>query len=75
MSWDFPLALADALRAGGIAVREDHRAFERRRRVKTALQLDGIRRAQHAADVAMGVAARMVREWEQGLTAEAIRRR
>jgi Xaa-Pro aminopeptidase len=73
VGWDFPVALADALRAGGIEVREDHRAFERRRRVKTALQLDGIRRAQHAADVAMGVAARMVHEWQEGLTAEAVR--
>jgi Xaa-Pro aminopeptidase len=73
VNWDFPAAIADVLRADGIEVRPDHRVFERRRRVKTRLQVDGIRRAQHAADVAMGVAARMVRECEDGLTSEAVR--
>jgi Xaa-Pro aminopeptidase len=74
VSWDFPTALADLLREDGIEVTVDHKAIQRRRRVKSALQLDGIRRAQHAADVAMGVAARLVRECEDGLSSEAVRR-
>jgi Xaa-Pro aminopeptidase len=51
----------------------DHRAFEARRRVKTPSQLDGIRRAQRAADAAMGRAVELLRECPSGLTAEAVR--
>jgi Xaa-Pro aminopeptidase len=58
----FPLAIADHLRAAGIEVRTDPERFVDRRRRKTATQLEGIRRAQKAADAAMAVAARMVRE-------------
>lgn len=57
---DFPLAQADHLRAGGILLTVDAERFRLRRRVKTPGQLEGIRRAQAAADAAMAVAARMI---------------
>src|SRR3954454_7188269 len=48
--WDFPVAVADRLRQADVEVVPDHRAFEARRRAKTPAQLEGIRRAQHAAN-------------------------
>jgi Xaa-Pro aminopeptidase len=50
---DFPLEVADHLRAAGIDLRADGAVFDLRRRVKTAHELAGIRRAQAAADAAM----------------------
>jgi Xaa-Pro aminopeptidase len=44
-----------------------------RRRVKTETQLEGIRRAQLAADSAMGAAAKLIRELPEGLTSEQVR--
>jgi Xaa-Pro aminopeptidase len=70
---EFPLAVADHLRAGGVALDVDHDAFVLRRRSKTDGQLAGIRRAQKAADAAMAVAADLVRELRPGLTSEEIR--
>ncbi len=58
----FPLLVADHLRAEGIELTPDGDVFQRRRRVKTAHQLEGIRRAQAAADEAMGIAAAMIAE-------------
>jgi Xaa-Pro aminopeptidase len=69
----FPLAVADHLRAGGVQLRVDPDAFDARRRVKTPHQLAGIRRAQKAADTAMGVAAVLIRELRDGLTSEQVR--
>jgi Xaa-Pro aminopeptidase len=69
----FPLGVADHLRAGGVALDVDAEAFALRRRAKTDAQLAGIRRAQKAADAAMGVAAELVRELRPGLTSEEIR--
>ena len=43
---DFPLAVADHLRARGVELRVDRRGLRRRRRAKTPAQLEGIRRAQ-----------------------------
>ena len=54
---EFPLFVADHLRANGIELTIDDDEFVRRRRVKSAAELEGIRRAQKAADAAMGVAA------------------
>jgi Xaa-Pro aminopeptidase len=71
--WQFPVALADVLRADGVTVTVDADAIAARRRVKTAAQLAGIRRAQRAADAAMRVAAEMIHACEQGLTAEGVR--
>jgi len=70
---EFPLAVADHLRAGGVALEVDLDAFVQRRRVKTDAQLAGIRRAQKAADAAMAVAADLIRELRPGLTSEEIR--
>jgi Xaa-Pro aminopeptidase len=70
---EFPLGVADHLRAGGVALTVDPEAFVTRRRVKSGAQLDGIRRAQKAADAAMGVAARLVHELRDGLTSEEVR--
>jgi Xaa-Pro aminopeptidase len=58
----FPTAVADHLRRAGLDLRVDAEAFIDRRRRKTGAQLEGIRRAQRAADAAMAVAARMIRD-------------
>ncbi|MGH2820013.1 MAG: M24 family metallopeptidase [Actinomycetota bacterium] len=59
-----PVAVADHLRASGIEVTPDaETAWERRRR-KTPWELEGIERAQRAADTAMLAAGRMVRSAE-----------
>jgi Xaa-Pro aminopeptidase len=50
---DFPLELADYLRANEIEVQAQGELFDLRRRVKTAPELDGIRRAQRACEAAM----------------------
>lgn len=57
----FPLEAADYLRANGIAVRADGELFDRRRRVKTEVELDGIRRAQRAAERAMDAIRALIR--------------
>jgi Xaa-Pro aminopeptidase len=70
---EFPLGVADHLRAGGVQLEVDADAFITRRRAKTEPQLVGIRRAQKAADAAMAVAARLIRELREGLTSEEVR--
>jgi Xaa-Pro aminopeptidase len=70
---DFPLWVADHLRAHGIGVTVDADGFMRRRRVKTPAQLAGIRRAQQAAGAAMAVARDLLLELAPGLTSEAVR--
>jgi Xaa-Pro aminopeptidase len=70
---EFPVGLADHLRAAGIELTVDPEAFVRRRRAKTEPEIEGIRRAQRAADEAMGVAARLIRELRSGLTSEDVR--
>ena len=70
---DFWAAVADKLRDGGVDVRVDVGLYERRRRSKTAHQIEGARRAQAAADAAMGEAARLLREAPGGLSAESVR--
>jgi|SRR5919108_826870 Xaa-Pro aminopeptidase len=69
----FPLAVADHLREGGVALDVDAEAFVVRRRAKTDAQLAGIRRAQKAADAAMAVAADLIRELRAGLASEDVR--
>jgi Xaa-Pro aminopeptidase len=49
----FPLDVADHLRTNGVQVRSDGTTFDRRRRVKTETELEGIRRAQRSAEQAM----------------------
>jgi Xaa-Pro aminopeptidase len=70
---EFPLFVADALRGAGVELRVDVAVFIQRRRRKTGVQLEGIRRAQKAADAAMGVAASLIRELREGLTSEDVR--
>jgi Xaa-Pro aminopeptidase len=56
----FPLAVADRLRSDGIEIVPDEREFIRRRRSKNAGELDGVRRAQSAADAGMAAAAELL---------------
>jgi Xaa-Pro aminopeptidase len=70
---EFPLFVADHLRAAGLELTIDADLFVMRRRAKTPEQLDGIRRAQRAADAAMATAAQLIHELRSGLTSEEIR--
>jgi Xaa-Pro aminopeptidase len=70
---EFPLFVADHMRANGLELIVDEDEFVRRRRVKSGAELEGIRRAQGAADAAMGVAASLIRELRPGLTSEDVR--
>src|SRR5262249_38503357 len=53
-------------------VQTNHDEFAGRRRVKTKAELEGVRRAQKAADAAMGHAATLLREGGE-LTSEHVR--
>jgi len=57
VDFDFPLAVADRLRADGIDLRIDGPAVTERRRRKSDHELAGVRRAQLAAEGAMRTAA------------------
>ena len=59
---DFPLELADHLRANGIEVTSDRELFSERRRRKTEAEIAGLRRAQRACEAALDEARRMLRE-------------
>jgi Xaa-Pro aminopeptidase len=61
---DFPLGLADRLRAEGIELTPDDELFVERRRHKTDAELAGIRRAARAAVAGMEECARVLREAE-----------
>jgi Xaa-Pro aminopeptidase len=58
---DLPLAIAERLRADGIALVVDYEAVAGRRRVKSDAELAGIRRAQAAAEAGMRAAAELLR--------------
>ena len=60
----FPLWLADRLRADGIELTVDADFFDDRRRVKTDAELEGIRRAQRAAEAGMDAARELLRRAE-----------
>jgi Xaa-Pro aminopeptidase len=57
----FPLELADRLRASGIELEVDRDQFDLRRRRKSATEIAGLRRAQHACEAALDVAREMLR--------------
>jgi Xaa-Pro aminopeptidase len=57
----FPLEYADRLRAEGIELRVDRELFSQRRRVKNAVELEGMRRAQRAAEAGMDAARDLLR--------------
>ncbi|HEX5899034.1 MAG TPA: M24 family metallopeptidase, partial [Solirubrobacteraceae bacterium] len=61
---DFPLAVADRLRAEGVELTADGELFVERRRRKTDAELAGIRRAAHAAVAGVEECARVLREAE-----------
>ena len=60
-----PVAIADHLRANGIGLEIDAIAWSARRRRKSPGELEGIERAQRAADVAMLAAAHLFRASEK----------
>jgi Xaa-Pro aminopeptidase len=80
-----PVAVADRLRADGVEVVPDESEFVRRRRAKNASEVEGVRRAQAAADAGMAAAAELLRAAEprdgvlavngEPLTSEAVRTR
>jgi Xaa-Pro aminopeptidase len=57
----FPVGVADHLRESGIDLRVDRDFFDDRRRVKTQLEIEGIRRAQAAAEAGMTAARDLLR--------------
>jgi Xaa-Pro aminopeptidase len=59
-----PVAVADRLRAAGVEIVPDEREFIRRRRTKNASEVDGVRRAQAAADAGMAAVAELLRAAE-----------
>ncbi len=61
---NFPVWLADRLRAEGIEIEPDQEVFDERRRSKTEAQLAGMRRAQRAAEAAMDTCRDMLRRSE-----------
>jgi Xaa-Pro aminopeptidase len=58
---ELPVAVADRLRADGIEVVPDEREFIARRRAKSEAEVEGVRRAQAAADAGMAAAAELLR--------------
>jgi Xaa-Pro aminopeptidase len=58
---EFPLAVADRLRADGLTLTVDHNLFADRRRRKSSAEMEGIVRAQRAAEAGMSAAAGLLR--------------
>jgi Xaa-Pro aminopeptidase len=56
----FPVRMADVLREAGIEVEPRQSLFSGRRRVKTPAQIEGIRRAQLAAEAGMAAVAGLI---------------
>ena len=61
---NFPVWLADRLRAEGIELDVDQELFDDRRRAKTEAQVAGLRRAQRAAEAAMDTCRDLLRRSE-----------
>jgi Xaa-Pro aminopeptidase len=57
----FPLMLAEHLRANGLELTPEREFFDQRRRVKNDTELEGIRRAQRAAEAGMDAARDLFR--------------
>ena len=80
-----PVGVADRLRADGVEVVPDELEFIRRRRSKNESEIEGVRRAQAAADAGMAAAAELLRTASvrdgvlvqdgEPLTSEAVRAR
>jgi Xaa-Pro aminopeptidase len=63
---EFPLYVADHLRAGGVELAVDGALFDDRRRSKTASELPGIHRAARATEAGIVTVSRMLAEAEAG---------
>jgi Xaa-Pro aminopeptidase len=61
VDFNFPLGLAERLRADGVVLTVDDEAVKMRRRTKSEGELEGIRRAQEAAHAGMAAAAGLLR--------------
>ena len=61
----FPLMVAEHLRANGLELTPDREFFDQRRRVKNDTELEGIRRAQRAAEAGMDAARDLFRRAQQ----------
>jgi Xaa-Pro aminopeptidase len=61
---NFPVWLADRLRADGVELDVDQDLFDDRRRAKTEAQVAGLRRAQRAAEAAMDACRELLRRSE-----------
>jgi Xaa-Pro aminopeptidase len=61
---EFPVWLADRLRADGFELKVDQELFSERRRAKTEGQLAGMRRAQRSAEAAMDKCRELLRRSE-----------
>jgi Xaa-Pro aminopeptidase len=59
--WTFPARFADRLRESGIELTPELDHFDDRRRVKSEVELAGIRRAQRAAEAGMDAARSLLR--------------
>jgi Xaa-Pro aminopeptidase len=80
---ELPVAVADRLRAAGVRIEVDGSTVNGRRRVKNAAELEGIGRAQRAAEAGMAAAEALIRGADRAggrlvagaepLTAEAVR--
>jgi Xaa-Pro aminopeptidase len=60
VDFDFPLGMAERLRGDGVRLTVDDEDIKRRRRAKTHAELEGIRRAQAAAQAGMAAAAALL---------------
>jgi Xaa-Pro aminopeptidase len=61
VDFDFPVGVAERLRADGITITVDEQTVSNRRRTKSDAELAGIRRAQAAAEAGMKAAADLLR--------------
>jgi Xaa-Pro aminopeptidase len=61
---DFPVELADHLRANGVELTPDRESFVARRRSKSEVELEGIRRAVRGAEAGMAAVREMLRRSE-----------
>lgn len=63
---EFPLALADRLRAEGVTLTVDEHAIQLRRRAKSPVEIEGIRAAVRAAEAGLAAAAELLVRAEPG---------
>jgi Xaa-Pro aminopeptidase len=61
---NFPLELADRIRATGVDLKPDKEFFAQRRRVKNEIELEGIRKAQRGTEAGMAAARDLLRAAE-----------